>query len=58
MAIKRPYKVISCVVMAALLVSLNKETAFMLVSPTNPLRIELYSYANAFFIVLVEKHSH
>jgi len=32
-----------------MLVSLNKGTAAMLVSPTNPLGIELYSYANVFF---------
>ena len=33
----------------AMLVSLNKGTAAMLVSPTNPPGIELYSYANIFF---------
>ena len=33
----------------AVLLSLNKGTAAMLVSPTNPLKIELYSYANSFF---------
>ena len=46
--------------------SLNKGRAVMLVSPTrvnknsaptNPPGIELYSYANVFF-VLVEKHAH
>ena len=41
-------------VTVAMLVSLNKETAVMLVSPTNPPGVEVYSYANAFF-VLVEK---
>ena len=34
---------------AAMLVSLNKGTAAMLVSPTNPPGIELYSYASVFF---------
>ena len=43
------YRVFSCDVTAAMLVSLNKGTAAMLVSPTNPLGIELYSYANSFF---------
>ena len=43
------YRVFSRDVTAAMLVSLNKATAAMLVSPTNPLEIELYSYANAFF---------
>ena len=33
----------------AVLMSLNKGTAAMLVSPTNPLKIELYSCANFFF---------
>jgi len=42
-------RVFSCDVTAAMLVSLNKGTAAMLVSPTNPLGIELYSYANVFF---------
>ena len=36
-------------VTAAMLVSLNKGTATMLVSLTNPQRIELYSFANVFF---------
>ena len=36
--------------MAAILVSQNNETAAMLVSnPTNPVGVELFSYANAFF---------
>ena len=43
------YKVFSCDVTVAMLVSLNKGTAVMLVSPTNPLGTELYSYANSFF---------
>ena len=43
------YRVLSSDVMAALLVSLNKETAAMLVSPTNPLEIELNYHANVFF---------
>ena len=42
-------RVFSRDVTAAMLVSLNKGTAAMLVSPTNPLGIELYSYANVFF---------
>ena len=36
-------------VTVTMLVSLNKGTAAMLVSPTNPLGIERYSYANVFF---------
>ena len=36
-------------VTAAMLLSLHKGTAAMLVSPTNPSWIELYSYANVFF---------
>ena len=36
-------------VTAAMLVPLHKGTAAILVSPTNPLGIELYSYASAFF---------
>ena len=44
-------------VTAAMFVSLNKETAGILVSPTNPPGIELCSYANVSF-VLVEKHAH
>ena len=41
---------IECVdVTAAMLVSLNKGTAAMLVSPTNPPGIELYYHANLFF---------
>ena len=34
---------------AAMLVFLNKETAAMLVSPTNPPGIELYYHVNVFF---------
>ena len=45
-------------VTAAMLVSLNKGTAATLVSPTNHLGIELYSYAKEFSFVLVEKHTH
>ena len=44
-------------VTAAMLVSWNKGTSAMLVSPTNPSGIELYSYANVFFF-LVEKHAY
>ena len=42
-------RVFSRDVTAAMLVSLNKETAAMLVTPTNPPGFELFSYANAFF---------
>ena len=35
--------------MAAILVSQNNETAAMLVFQTNPLGVELFSYANALF---------
>ena len=42
------YIVFSRDLTAAMLVSLNKETAAMLVSPTNP-RIKPYSCANFFF---------
>ena len=34
---------------AAILVFQNNETVAMLVSQTNPLGVELFSYANAFF---------
>ena len=43
------YGVFSHDIMSAILLFLNKGMAAMLVSPTNPLGIELYSYANAFF---------
>ena len=43
------YTVFSRDVTAAMLVSLNKGTATMLVSPANPPRIEVYSCANVFF---------
>ena len=36
-------------VMAAILVSQNNERAAMLVSPTNPVGVKLFSYANASF---------
>ena len=42
-------RVFSRDVTAAMLVSLNEGTAVMLVAPTNPPGIELYSYANVFF---------
>ena len=38
----------SCDVTAAMLVSINKATAAMLLSLTNPLEFELFSYANRF----------
>ena len=47
-------RVFSRDVKAAMLVSLNKGTTVMLVYPTNPTGIELYSYTFA----LVEKHAH
>ena len=50
------YRGFSRDVTAAMLVSLNKEKAAMLVSTTNPAGIELCSYANIFF-VLVEEHA-
>ena len=43
------YRVFSRDVTAAMLVSQNKGMAAMLVSPTNPLGIELYYHANVFF---------
>ena len=41
-------RVFSHDVPAAILVSLDNETAAMLVSQTSPLGVELFSYANAF----------
>ena len=43
------YRVFSHDVTVAILVSQNNETAAMSVSQTNPLGVELFSYANAFF---------
>ena len=43
------YRVFSCTLMVAMLVSLNKGTVAMLVFPTNPGGIKLYSYANVSF---------
>ena len=51
------YRVFSRDVTAAMLVSLNKGTAAMLVSPINPQGIEFYSYANVSFF-WVKKHAH
>ena len=45
----RNYRVFSHDVAVAILVSHNNETAAMLVSQTNPLGVELFSYAKAFF---------
>ena len=42
-------RVFSHDVTAPILVSQNTETAAILVSQTNPLGVELFSYANAFF---------
>ena len=36
-----------------MLASLNKGTAALLVSATNPTGIEIYSYAKAFFVLFV-----
>ena len=49
MTSRRPYRVFSHDVTAAILVSQNNETVAMLVSQTSPLGVELFSYANAFF---------
>ena len=48
-AVVRLYRVFSHDVTAAILVSQNNEMAAMLVSQTSPLRVELFSYASAFF---------
>ena len=42
-------RVFSHDVMVAILVSQNNETAAMILSQTNPVGVELFSYANAFF---------
>ena len=42
-------RVFSHDVAAAILVSQNNETAAMLASQTNPMGVELFCYANAFF---------
>ena len=47
-SVSSSYRVFSHDVTAAILVSQNSETAAMLVSPTNPLGVEFFSYANAF----------
>ena len=41
----------------AILVSRNNETAAMLMSQTNPVEVELLSYANALFFSKVNDHS-
>ena len=46
---KFPYRVFSHDVTAAILVSQDNETAAMLVSQNDPVGVELFSYANAFF---------
>ena len=51
------HRVFSRDITAAMLVTLNKGMAVMSVSLTNPLGIQLHSYANIFF-VLVEKHAY
>ena len=43
------YRVFSRDVTTAMLVSLNKGTAAILVSQSNPSGIELYSFVNVFF---------
>ena len=47
------YRVFSHDVTAAILMSQNNETAAMLVSQTSPLGVELCSYANAFFFLII-----
>ena len=47
--IEESYRVFSHDVTAAILVSQNNKTAAMLVFQTNPVGVELFSYANAFF---------
>lgn len=49
MSMTYPNRVFSRDVMPAMLVSLNKGMTAILLSQTNPPRIELYSYANVFF---------
>ena len=51
LALEFPFqnRVFSHDVTAAILVSQNKETAAMLMSQTNPLGVEVFSYANTFF---------
>ena len=49
LVIKHDSRVFSRDVTVAMLVTLNKGMAAMLVSPINPPGIELYSYANVFF---------
>ena len=46
---KTLYRAISHDVTAAILVSQNNETAAMLVIQTNPLGVEVFSYANTLF---------
>ena len=46
---QQPISVFSHDVTVAILVSQNNETAVMLVSQTSPVRVELFSYVNAFF---------
>ena len=45
----KSYRVFSHDVTAAILVSLDNETAAMLVSQNGPVGVELFSYANALF---------
>ena len=47
--LKASYRVFSYDVTAAILVSQNSEMAALLVSQINPVGVELFSYANAFF---------
>ena len=49
-------RVFSHDVKAAILLSQNNETATMLVFQTNPVGVELFSYANAFFCSIVAGH--
>ena len=49
MVLGQMYCVFSHDVMTAILVSQNNKTAAMFVSQTSPVRVELFSYVNAFF---------
>ena len=49
------YRAFSRDVTAAMLMSLNKVTGAILVFPTNPAGIELYSYENIFFFLVVKR---
>ena len=46
---RKLHRVFSRDVTSAILVFLNNDTAAMLVSPINPVGVELFSYAKTFF---------